>query len=394
MSVFIEMHLRVGGDPRGFAEFEAMTDELARLNHPACPDVDWARVEQWCQVLFERNGVDLQTAAAFALARSQLRGLEGMLQGAALIDALSNQWPSLWPALPSARVTILAWLFVQWQPLLRSLALGAQDVPQLVQLDCSLLRLQRQLEGQLPMPLPPLQLLRQQLANLMPRLQHDRLDGEYVPLSIRQPLPTAALPMPIVIWPATPTPPVKRRQPRVGLWLGVAAATGLMIGWAGSGLTVEGMQRFAMAFEQAPPVPAPVRLDSLLLFAPGSAELRPESTRMLVNALVDIKARPGWLIVIGAHTDNSGDPERNLQLSEARAVAVRDWMQRMGDIPGSCFAIQGFGAQQPVASNETEAGRLENRRVDIRLVPETAACAIPSPVPLASIDSTHRPMDR
>lgn len=96
----------------------------------------------------------------------------------------------------------------------------------------------------------------------------------------------------------------------------------------------------------------------------------------------------------GVRTDNSGDPERNLQLSEARALAVRDWMQRMGDIPGSCFAIQGFGAQQPVASNETEAGRLENRRVDIRLVPETAACAIPSPVPLASIDSTHRPMDR
>ncbi|MFK7702291.1 OmpA family protein [Pseudomonas caspiana] len=118
----------------------------------------------------------------------------------------------------------------------------------------------------------------------------------------------------------------------------------------------------------------PVRLDSLSLFSTGSAHLKADSTKVLINALVDIKAQPGWLIVIAGHTDATGNPEHNLQLSRARAGAVRDWMQRMGDIPDSCFAVQGFGANQPIASNDTETGRTSNRRVDIRLVPEVGAC--------------------
>ncbi|VVQ17434.1 hypothetical protein PS938_04419 [Pseudomonas fluorescens] len=127
-------------------------------------------------------------------------------------------------------------------------------------------------------------------------------------------------------------------------------------------------------------IPNPVRLDSLSLFATGSAELKPGSTKVLITALVNIKAQPGWLIVIAGHTDATGNPEQNLELSRARAASVRDWMQRMGDIPDSCFAVQGFGANQPVASNDTEVGRAVNRRVDIRLVPEVGACALPTAV--------------
>ncbi|WP_152223633.1 OmpA family protein [Pseudomonas sp. SCB32] len=127
-------------------------------------------------------------------------------------------------------------------------------------------------------------------------------------------------------------------------------------------------------------IPDPVRLDSLSLFASGSAELKPGSAKVLINALVDIKAQPGWLIVIAGHTDATGDQQRNLLLSRARATAVRDWMQQMGDIPDSCFAIQGFGADQPISSNDTPEGRAANRRVDIRLVPETGACALPTQV--------------
>ncbi|WP_110973013.1 OmpA family protein [Pseudomonas huaxiensis] len=126
------------------------------------------------------------------------------------------------------------------------------------------------------------------------------------------------------------------------------------------------------------PVPAApsksVRLDSLSLFSTGSAQLKPDSTKVLINALVDIKAQPGWLIVISGHTDATGSAEHNLQLSRARAAAVHDWMLRMGGIPDSCFAVQGFGASQPIASNDTEHGRSANRRVEIRLVPEAGAC--------------------
>lgn len=125
----------------------------------------------------------------------------------------------------------------------------------------------------------------------------------------------------------------------------------------------------------------PVRLDSLSLFATGSAQLKPGSTKILINALVDIKAQPGWLIVIAGHTDATGDPQNNLRLSHARAAAVHAWMQQMGGIPDSCFAVQGFGASQPITTNDTEAGRAANRRVDIRLVPEAGACAL----------STHGP---
>jgi outer membrane protein OmpA-like peptidoglycan-associated protein len=97
----------------------------------------------------------------------------------------------------------------------------------------------------------------------------------------------------------------------------------------------------------------------------------------LIDALVNIKAQPGWLIVITGHTDASGSAEHNLLLSRARAAAVHHWMRQMGDIPDSCFAVQGFGASQPIASNDTEAGRQANRRVDIRLIPEVGAC-VPS----------------
>ncbi|WP_236205895.1 OmpA family protein [Pseudomonas tohonis] len=141
---------------------------------------------------------------------------------------------------------------------------------------------------------------------------------------------------------------------------------------------ITGYRRPHDAPTEVPRMPEPVRLDSLSLFAVGSATLKPESTRLLINALVDVKARPGWLIVIAGHTDASGDADRNLQLSRDRAGAVRDWMQRMGDIPDSCFAVQGFGAGQPIASNDTEIGRAANRRVDIRLVPEVGACVSPT----------------
>lgn len=127
-------------------------------------------------------------------------------------------------------------------------------------------------------------------------------------------------------------------------------------------------------------MPEPVRLDSLSLFASGSAALKPGSAKVLIHALVGIKAQPGWLIVIAGHTDATGDATRNLLLSRARAGAVRDWMQQMGDLPDSCFAVQGFGADQPVSSNETPEGRAANRRVDIRLVPESGACALPAQV--------------
>ncbi|EMD9247028.1 type VI secretion system baseplate subunit TssK [Cronobacter dublinensis] len=127
--------------------------------------------------------------------------------------------------------------------------------------------------------------------------------------------------------------------------------------------------------------PQTVRLDSLSLFDTGQWALKPGSTKVLVNALVGIRAKPGWLIVVAGHTDDVGDERDNQQLSLKRAQAVRDWMRDTGDVPERCFAVQGYGESRPVASNATAEGRALNRRVEIRLVPQADACQAPD-IPL------------
>lgn len=149
-----------------------------------------------------------------------------------------------------------------------------------------------------------------------------------------------------------------------------------------------------------PPAPAPViqqlvqgpqtvRLDSLSLFESGKAALRAGSDKVLINALVGIKARPGWLIVVAGHTDSTGNPRLNQALSLQRAGAVRDWMRDTGDVPESCFAVQGYGQDRPVATNESAEGRALNRRVEISLVPQADACRVPDAQTRSSQDDGH-----
>ncbi|MFV0574445.1 MAG: OmpA family protein [Vibrio sp.] len=125
------------------------------------------------------------------------------------------------------------------------------------------------------------------------------------------------------------------------------------------------------------PIPKTVRLNSMSLFNSGKAELKEGSTKMLVTSLVGIKAKPGWLIVVAGHTDDTGDETLNQTLSLKRAEAVRDWMRDTGDVPESCFAVQGYGETRPVATNDTPEGRALNRRVEITLVPQANACVMP-----------------
>ncbi|UFH51057.1 OmpA family protein [Pseudomonas sp. KNUC1026] len=131
-----------------------------------------------------------------------------------------------------------------------------------------------------------------------------------------------------------------------------------------------------------PSAPPPEQLQSLhlpsqALFSTGSAVLSDEASPALFQALLALREhrREGGLIVVSGHSDDRGQASANQHLSRARAAAVRDWLQRTGGLPAHCFAVQGLGASQPLASNEDEQGRAANRRVDIRLVPEAGACA-------------------
>jgi type VI secretion system protein VasL len=378
MTALFEMRIRVGGDPRDFGEFTALRDELAKLTHPACPDVDWAKVEQLCLTLFHNNGADLQTVASFALARSQRHGLEGMAQGVTLIEALCGEWSRVWPPMASVRLDILAWLFAQLQPLLRSLEISTRTLPALIHLDSELTRLSVQLDRQGLVPLVMLQALRQQVGSVMQRLERNPCPAESVLQSTRVQEP--AFVTPVVILPARPMPEVpspspKTRKRRVARWLfAVAATLALASGFWWRDWLADPDKRLVKLFQQEPTATDPVRLDSLSLFDAGSSELKPDSTKVLINAMLNIKAQPGWLIVIVGHTDTTGDAQQNLQLSYARASAVRSWMQRMGDIPDSCFAVQGLGGRQPIASNDSASGRAANRRVDIQWVPHPGSC--------------------
>ncbi|MDF7681441.1 OmpA family protein [Enterobacteriaceae bacterium ESL0689] len=148
-------------------------------------------------------------------------------------------------------------------------------------------------------------------------------------------------------------------------------------------------QRLWLALQQAidtwtpPPAPEPkpvpkiVRLNSMSLFDSGKSTLKVGSTKILVNALVGIKAKPGWLIVVSGHTDNTGSVQLNQTLSLQRAESVRNWMRDTGDVPESCFAVQGYGDSRPIASNDTPDGRALNRRVEISLVPQADVCRLP-----------------
>ncbi|WP_337014796.1 OmpA family protein [Leclercia sp. AS011] len=157
-------------------------------------------------------------------------------------------------------------------------------------------------------------------------------------------------------------------------------------------------QRLWLALQKAidsyvpPPAPATktqpkiISLDSMSLFDTGKWALKPGSVKLLVNSLVGIRAKPGWLIVVTGHTDSTGDDKSNQVLSLKRAESVRDWMRDTGDVPESCFAVQGYGEGRPVATNDTAEGRALNRRVEISLVPQANACRLPGNTPASSQD--------
>ena len=77
------------------------------------------------------------------------------------------------------------------------------------------------------------------------------------------------------------------------------------------------------------------------------------------------------LIDVYGHTDNTGSDAYNQQLSEQRARSVASFLAGQG-VRSDRMIVSGFGESRPVASNESEQGREQNRRVEIRIVPLTA----------------------
>lgn len=109
-----------------------------------------------------------------------------------------------------------------------------------------------------------------------------------------------------------------------------------------------------------------IELDNVL-YSIGKADLKSESYATLNSLVSLLNANPEVKIEISGHTDNTGEAAKNLQLSEDRAHSVYDYLVGHG-ISADRLAYKGYGDTQPVASNDTEEGKKENRRTELKIV--------------------------
>jgi outer membrane protein OmpA-like peptidoglycan-associated protein len=99
-------------------------------------------------------------------------------------------------------------------------------------------------------------------------------------------------------------------------------------------------------------------------FHPGTSSLTAQSRDQIVSVASILKAYPTTRVVISGYTDNSGVEATNLAISRGRAEAVMDALRNEG-VPAVNMQARGFGSQNPIADNSTEAGRERNRRVTL-----------------------------
>ena len=103
-----------------------------------------------------------------------------------------------------------------------------------------------------------------------------------------------------------------------------------------------------------------------LTFETGSATLKPESQEQLKNVAAILKAYPNVNVKLGGYTDNTGSADANLKLSNDRAKSVQAELVQLG-IANSRLDAEGYGQENAIASNDTEEGRAQNRRISIRV---------------------------
>ncbi len=157
---------------------------------------------------------------------------------------------------------------------------------------------------------------------------------------------------------------------------GTGALIGGVVGAAGGGAIGNYMDRQAAEMKRKLPEAAIARegdklyvaLPSGILFDVDKADVKPAARNSIAKAAEVLVKYPDTYITVEGHTDSTGKPEYNQRLSERRAAAVRDLLQKDG-VPVSRMGIQGYGATDPVADNATPEGRQSNRRVQLEIRP-------------------------
>ncbi len=109
-----------------------------------------------------------------------------------------------------------------------------------------------------------------------------------------------------------------------------------------------------------------VTFDSGLLFAYNSSELSTAMKTNLRDFAATLNEYNKTVVLIDGHTDSKGSDDYNLKLSDRRAKSVSDYLDGVG-VSSSRLGTRGFGESKPVASNDTDQGRKQNRRVEVAI---------------------------
>jgi outer membrane protein OmpA-like peptidoglycan-associated protein len=104
-----------------------------------------------------------------------------------------------------------------------------------------------------------------------------------------------------------------------------------------------------------------------VFFETDSFALKDESKLELNKVVELLKANPGIRIEIGGHTDNTGSAAYNLRLSDNRAKSVADYLFS-ASVNSGRIVSKGYGMDKPVADNESEEGRSQNRRTELKIL--------------------------
>jgi outer membrane protein OmpA-like peptidoglycan-associated protein len=116
-----------------------------------------------------------------------------------------------------------------------------------------------------------------------------------------------------------------------------------------------------------------------VLFDTAKFSLRPEAREKLAKVAGIISGHPGLRLDVEGHTDNVGGDDYNQQLSEQRGSAVRDYLTQQG-LQQDSVTTKGLGKTQPIATNDTAAGRQQNRRVELVISGEVIGVEIGAPI--------------
>ncbi|HPU11400.1 MAG TPA: OmpA family protein, partial [Ottowia sp.] len=121
-------------------------------------------------------------------------------------------------------------------------------------------------------------------------------------------------------------------------------------------------------------------------FQTGRADLEPRLRPILDQFAQGLGQQPGTEVFIVGHADSTGSDAINNPLSQQRANSVRDYLVSRG-ADSRIIRTEGRGSREPVASNATDAGRAQNRRVEIFLSERASVAQAPAPAPVPTYNT-------